>query len=151
MVSVIIPTRDSAADLERLFTALAPAAVEGLVREVLAADAGSTDSTKVLCEDVGAEVVEGSVVMAAFRARHDWLLFLDPSFRPRAGWEEALQKHLGRGGGAAVLTPEGQGWLARLSGSGAGVLIHKDQLERCGDGDDIAAIRKRFAAGAARL
>ena len=151
MVSVIIPTRDSAADLERLFTALAPAAVEGLVREVLAADAGSKDATRALCEDVGAEVVEGPIVMAGFRARHDWLLFLDPSFRPRAGWEEGLQKHLGRGGGAALLAPEGQGWLARLAGRDVGVLIHKDQLERCGDGDSIAELRKRFAPGSARL
>lgn len=151
MVSVIIPTRDSAADLERLFTALAPAAVEGLVREVLAADGGSSDATKALCEDVGAEVVDGPVVMAAFRARHDRLLFLDPAFRPRAGWEEALQRHLAQNGAAALLASEGQGWLARLSASGSGVLISRDQLERCKDGDDIAAIRKRFGPGAARL
>lgn len=151
MVTVIIPTRDSAAELERLFTALAPAAVEGLVREVLAADAGSTDATRALCEDVGAEVVEGPVVMAGFRARHERLLFLEPSFRPRAGWEEALQKHLERGGGPALLGAEGQGWFARISGRGAGVMIPKELLERCGDGDDLAVIRRRFTRDAARL
>lgn len=151
MVTVIIPTRDSAADLERLFTALAPAAVEGLVREVLAADAGSTDATRALCEDVGAEVIEGPVVMVGFRARHERLLFLEPSFRPRVGWEEALQKHLKKGGGPALLGAEGWGWLARWGGRGAGVLIPKDLLERCADADDLATIRRRFTKSAARL
>jgi hypothetical protein len=152
MVSVIIPTRDSVQDLEALFAALAPAAVDGLVRQVLAADAGSTDATKALCEDVGAEVVEGPVVMAAFRARHDQLLFLPPAFRPRAGWEEGLRRHLERAGGRAVLAAEGAGWLARLSGRGGdGLLISKDDLERCGDADDLAVLRRRFSPGAKRL
>jgi hypothetical protein len=151
MVSVIIPTRDSVQDLEALFAALAPAAVHGLVRQVLAADAGSTDATRALCEDVGAEVVEGPVIMAAFRARHDRLLFLPPTFRPRAGWEEVLRRHLERQGGRAVLAGEGAGWLARLSRRGGGLLISKDDLERCGDADDLAVLRRRFSPGAKRL
>ena len=53
MLSVIIPTFNSEREMQVLLPVLVPAAVDGLVREVIAADAGSTDATGLICEDAG--------------------------------------------------------------------------------------------------
>ena len=55
MISVVIPTLNAAATLQRALSPLVPAAVDGLVREVVVADGGSTDETLELAEDAGAQ------------------------------------------------------------------------------------------------
>ena len=55
MISVIVPTHDSAAVLGACLSALVPAAVTGLVREVILADGGSVQgAVRALCASIGA-------------------------------------------------------------------------------------------------
>ena len=45
MISVVVPTLNAESDLPRTLAALVPAAIEGIVREVIIVDGGSTDAT----------------------------------------------------------------------------------------------------------
>ena len=58
MISVIIPTLNAERDLAATLTALVPAAVDGLIREVIIADGGSTDRTRKIADWAGADLVE---------------------------------------------------------------------------------------------
>ena len=85
MITVIVPTLDAEAGLSATLTALVPAAIEGLVREVIVADGGSGDHTAALAEDAGAVVIRtpagrgGQLRAGAARARWPWLLFMPGS------------------------------------------------------------------------
>jgi rSAM/selenodomain-associated transferase 2 len=106
MISVVIPTLNAEADLARTLTALVPAAVDGLVRDVVIADGGSVDATAKIAEEAGAKFVEarrGRGVQLAEGARHakgDWLLFLHADTVLQPGWEReafALMSAVERG------------------------------------------------------
>jgi glycosyltransferase involved in cell wall biosynthesis len=95
MISVIIATHDDEEDLAHALAALAPAAMDGIVRDVIVVDAGSRDGTLDVADEAGCAVVRGSgaaaLMQAAEAARGDWLLFLSPSSVLEAGWQgEAL-------------------------------------------------------------
>jgi glycosyltransferase involved in cell wall biosynthesis len=94
MISVVIATFNQAPALSRTLAALVPAAVDGLVREVILADGGSTDETLAVADDVGARVETGGMVQAIALARSDWLLLLAPGGPLPAGWCEAAQAHI---------------------------------------------------------
>jgi glycosyltransferase involved in cell wall biosynthesis len=144
MISVIVPTRDSAASLPICLSALVPAAVSGLVREVILADAGSTDATIEIALDAGARVVAGGVVEAAAEAKGDWLLVLPPVCRLEAGWEASAADHIDRRRGEAAcfrLAVEASGPAARvregLAGLGGqkaeqGLLVERGRLANPG-------------------
>lgn len=102
MISVIVPTRDSAAVLGPCLSALVPAAVSGLVREVILADVGSTDGTLALAEDAGARVMAGDIPAAVATAKGDWLLVLPPTTRLEPGWEAEAADHVERHAGKAA-------------------------------------------------
>jgi len=93
MISVIIPTLNAEATLTGTLGALVPAAVAGLVREVLVVDGGSSDRTAVIVEDAGANLVRASrgrghqLKSGAARARFPWLLFLHADTALASGWE----------------------------------------------------------------
>jgi rSAM/selenodomain-associated transferase 2 len=98
MISVIIPTLNSEAGLGAALTALVPAAVEGIVREVIVADAGSTDRTLMVADQAGVDVISAEpgrgkqMRTGAAKARSQWLLFLHPDTVLEHGWEhEAAQ------------------------------------------------------------
>jgi glycosyltransferase involved in cell wall biosynthesis len=85
MISVVIPTLDSAELLALTLTALVPAAAEGIVREVVVVDAGSRDQTRRVADEAGCAVVEaggpaGAMLAhgAATVSRGDFILFLRP-------------------------------------------------------------------------
>jgi glycosyltransferase involved in cell wall biosynthesis len=84
MITVVIPTLDSERRLVPTLSALVRGATEGLVREVLLADAGSRDGTRAIAEAAGCEMVhgpvdEGSRLAAAMEiARSEWLMIVDP-------------------------------------------------------------------------
>jgi glycosyltransferase involved in cell wall biosynthesis len=93
MISVVIPTVNSERLLPRCFDSLIPAAVRGVVREVIVSDAGSTDSTLAIADGAGAHIVHArkgrgqQLAEGAAIARSDWLLFLHPETALEPGWE----------------------------------------------------------------
>jgi rSAM/selenodomain-associated transferase 2 len=93
MISVIIPTLNAEAGLAETLTALVPATVEGVVREVIVIDGGSTDRTGAIADQAGAQFVERSggrgyqMLAGARRARFPWLLFLHADTVLEQGWE----------------------------------------------------------------
>jgi len=93
MITVVIPTLNAEATLAATLTALVPAAVEGLVREVIVVDGGSTDKTADIVEDAGAQLIRKSggrghqLTVGALRAKQPWLLFLHADTVLGAGWE----------------------------------------------------------------
>ncbi|MGE0023545.1 MAG: glycosyltransferase [Hyphomicrobium sp.] len=102
MISVVIPTLNAEASLGETLSSLVPAAVDGLVGEVIIVDAGSTDRTLDIADGAGAEIVtseagRGAQLKAgALRARFPWLLFLNADTYLDAGWERDANFHMER-------------------------------------------------------
>ncbi|MBU2531120.1 MAG: glycosyltransferase, partial [Alphaproteobacteria bacterium] len=92
MISVIIPTRNAGRALAATLTSLVPAVIEGVVREVIIVDGGSTDETRAIAEASGARILESErgrgVQMAAGGrvARHPWLMFVHADTVLEADW-----------------------------------------------------------------
>lgn len=92
MISVVIPTLDAERNLGRTLSALVPAAVDGLVREVIVADGGSKDATLKIADEAGAAIVtsdrgRGTQLKAgAASARFPWLLFVHADTVLEPGW-----------------------------------------------------------------
>jgi hypothetical protein len=84
MLTVIIPTQNSERALVPTLAALVPGATDGLISEVLVADAASGDETAAVADVAGCDfmVVEGSLARrlraAAAASRAPWLMFLRP-------------------------------------------------------------------------
>jgi glycosyltransferase involved in cell wall biosynthesis len=130
MISVVIPTLNSARTLPAVLTALVPAAVDGLVKELIVADGGSADATLEIAEDAGARIVASGGDLAlrlaggCSAARGGWLMLLQADCRLGAGWEAAAAGCLTRGPDAAGyfrLSLERRGLMARLKELFAGL------------------------------
>ena len=144
MISVIIPTLNSVRDLEPLLAALVPASVDGLVREVLVADAGSTDQTAALCEDAGALLLSGGLADAAAVAKSDRVMVLPPDLRLPHDWIRSLKEHLEAGGGAAVILGHRRRFeLFRRRGGEPGLVLTRIQVLEHGR-SGFAALRSRL-------
>lgn len=82
MISAVIPTLNSETTLPATLAALVPAAIDGLIGDVVIADGGSSDGTRKIADACGAEFLScargrGSQLAAGARAaRGRWLLFL---------------------------------------------------------------------------
>jgi rSAM/selenodomain-associated transferase 2 len=102
VISVVIPTLNAESSLATTLTALVPAAVEGLVREVLIVDGGSRDRTADIAEQSGAELItaptgRGSqLACGARQARFPWLLFLHADTVLEPGWEREAAAFMNR-------------------------------------------------------
>lgn len=94
MISVVIATSNAGHTLPRALSALVPAAVTNLVREVVIADAGSTDETLDVVDDAGARLVSGGLVEGCAAAKGPWLLILSPDVRLMPEWEAAARDHI---------------------------------------------------------
>jgi rSAM/selenodomain-associated transferase 2 len=96
MISVVIPTLNAESGLAASLTALVPATVEGLVREVIVVDGGSTDRTLSIADQAGARIIpsppgRGRQLRAgAEAARFSWLLFLHADTVLEPGWEREV-------------------------------------------------------------
>jgi rSAM/selenodomain-associated transferase 2 len=108
VISVVVPTLNAAAGLAACLEALKV----DLVREVIVADAGSTDGTAGLAMQAGARVVgplapnRGAQIAAGRTAAEGaWLLLLHGDTRLEPGWERAARRHMAEHPGRA-------GWFA---------------------------------------
>jgi glycosyltransferase involved in cell wall biosynthesis len=130
MITVIIKTRDDEMALAYALSALVPAAIEGIVREVVVIDHGSRDGTLTVADAAGCTMINASDIegdarkFASERARADWIMFLSPSSMLESGWHSEALAFIDR----AILAGEGgtraaafrlglmePGWRARLT------------------------------------
>lgn len=152
-ISVIIPTLNAEATLPACLGALGEGLSEGLLRELILADGGSTDATLRIAESAGAILVDGPVPRAerlrraAARAEGEWLLFLRPYTRLDAGWTAAVLGALVTPGAYHFrLTYDRPGLAARIAGSLANWRARRGRPSR---GDHALLIHRRVydAAG----
>jgi len=100
MITVVIPTLNAERKLPRCFDSLIAAAVRGVVREVIIADGGSSDSTLAIADAAGAHVEQSPkdrsarLIAGAAAARSDWLLFLYPETALEPGWENEVESFI---------------------------------------------------------
>lgn len=159
MISVVIRNLNNAPRLQAVLAALVPAAAEGVVRQVIVLDAGSTDGSLEICDDAGADVLDAPLCEALDAARADWILLAPVGIRLRRGWEAQVQSHIEADGGPALLlgaqAREATGfttWLGRLrSPQGAAILapaayVRKEALQS----EDLDQMARRLR-GAPRL
>ncbi len=102
MISVVIPTLNAETGLAASLSALVEAAVQGLVREVIVADGGSTDRTLAITDQAGTRLVRSGpgrgcqMAAGAATARMPWLLFLHADTVLETGWEKDVSAFIER-------------------------------------------------------
>ena len=107
VITVIIPTLNADAGLTATLASVVSATVQGLVREVIVVDGGSTDSTLAIVEDSGAQIIRtakgrgAQLAAGAAAARMPWLLFLHADTVLEPGWENEVAAFTSRVDSAA--------------------------------------------------
>ncbi len=97
MLTIIIPTLNSAKLLNPTLTALVPGIVNGLVGQLVVSDGGSTDRTLTIAGKAGANILSGTpsrgtqLAAGGREATGDWLLFLHADTALEAGWEQEVR------------------------------------------------------------
>ncbi len=100
MISVVIPTLNAEAGLTATLTALVPATVQGIIREVIIVDGGSGDATADIADVAGANFIRSEpgrgtqLAAGAEAARSKWLLFLHADTVLQTGWEAEAAKFM---------------------------------------------------------
>ncbi len=100
-LSVVIPTFNAEADLSGCLDALAMGLTEGLIREVIVVDGGSSDHSITLAYKWGARVIAASgkgrgrqLRTGGINAKGDWFLFLHADTQLSEGWPTEIRAHL---------------------------------------------------------
>jgi hypothetical protein len=100
MLSVVIATQDNERALLPTLAALVAGAADGLVREVIVADAGSRDATLAIADAAGCRMLTSTQARgarlraAAATARASWLLFLRPGIVLEASWVDEARRFI---------------------------------------------------------
>ncbi|SFK11611.1 Glycosyl transferase family 2 [Pseudovibrio ascidiaceicola] len=94
MISALIPTHNSEHRLVLTLSALVPASAEGILKEVIIADEGSSDGTEIVADASGADFVSttakaGSALAQGLKqcTRSNWILVIQPGAILQAGWQ----------------------------------------------------------------
>ncbi|SDQ80923.1 glycosyltransferase [Pseudovibrio sp. Tun.PSC04-5.I4] len=94
MISALIPTKDSERLLVHTLSSLVSASAEGILKEVVVADGGSTDNSAIVADASGADWIEsgndaGSALCAGVEAckRGDWVLVIKPGAILQTDWQ----------------------------------------------------------------
>jgi hypothetical protein len=102
MLSVVIATDNAERVLVPTLAALVPGATAGIVREVIVADAGSSDATTMIADAAGCRIevtpapLGARLRQAAASARAEWLMFLRPGVVPDWTWIEETRRFIER-------------------------------------------------------
>jgi len=153
MISVLIETKDSEEGLARTLATLVGGAVEGVVREVIVCDKGSTDHTHSVADHAGCVFLSGTAAAGIRQAKAEWLLLLEPGAWLLDGWMDAVATHIGKATIAGRFTKSRahrSPFLARVfPGNRAlseGLLIRKSQaVSLSRSGQDAEAIGRGLA------
>lgn len=155
MLTVIIETNNSEEALARTLGPLVSGAVNGLLRDVIVHDVGSSDHTWKVAEQAGCVFAPNVLLLDCLRrARGEWLLLLEPGSRLGSNWIEAVERHTSMVQSPAKFTRSrlGQpGFLSRLtkreSALADGLLITKRQaIALASDGRNSVALARGIAA-----
>ncbi len=127
MISVVIPTLNAGARLKAALAALVPGVIEGIVKEVVVSDGGSSDGAEAIADIAGARIVKGErgrgaqLARGAAAARGEWLLFLHADTVLEEGWVKAAREAMTDRNRAAVFTLafDARGVAPRLVAAGA--------------------------------
>jgi len=152
MLSVVIPTLDSAATLGACLAAL------GEVGEIVVADGGSGDETVAIARAAGAAVVAAprgrgpQLAAGAAAARGDWLLFLHGDTVLEPGWRACAERHMAKPGERPAcfrFRLADAAWQARLVEAGVAARVRLLGLPY-GDQGLLVSRRRYDEAGAYR-
>ncbi|MDF1599581.1 glycosyl transferase family 2 [Mesorhizobium sp. YIM 152430] len=133
MISVLIETKDDEEGLAKTLASLVSGAVEGLVREVIVCDLGSSDGTETVAEHAGCIFLAGTRCEEAVAgARSEWVLMLKPGARLAPGWVEAAREHVAAAESPAIFSRSRQSelpfwskWLKRRERFAEGLLMRR--------------------------
>ena len=99
-ISIVIPTLNAEPNLASTLEALMEGLGQGLIRELIISDGGSTDATLKIAEEAGAEIVTGApsrggqLRRGCAQAKGEWLLVLHADTVLEAGWSEVVAEHI---------------------------------------------------------
>jgi len=100
MLSIIMPTLNSASHLPDTLNALVPGALSGLVKELIVVDGGSTDDTIVMADAAGANIITSEkgrgqqLLKGSGPAKSEWLLFLHADTVLADGWVDEVSRFI---------------------------------------------------------
>ncbi len=96
MLSIIIPTLNASAHMPQTLNALVFGAIDGLVKELVVVDGGSSDATLAMADEAGARIINCppgrglQLQTGGKKAKSDWLLFLHADTVLADGWIEEV-------------------------------------------------------------
>ncbi|MER2534406.1 MAG: glycosyltransferase family 2 protein [Rhizobiaceae bacterium] len=98
MLTVLIETLNDEETLPLTLASLIPAVIEGVVREVIVCDRGSTDRTDHVAEHAGCGyLASGGLAAGARAAKGEWLVVMEPGARLVEGWMDGVLAHISAG------------------------------------------------------
>ncbi|ASY61906.1 Glycosyltransferase [Sinorhizobium sojae CCBAU 05684] len=106
MLTIIMETRDSEAELAQTLSALVTGAVEGLVSDVIILDHGSKDGSMHVADAAGCRFcLDWDLVDVLRSARGEWLMLLEPGARPLGRWVDELLEYVSLNKAPARFSP----------------------------------------------
>jgi rSAM/selenodomain-associated transferase 2 len=100
MISVVIPTLNAESEIMPTLESLVTPAAHGVVRQVVVSDAGSTDLTLRIADEMGCDIVRAErgrgpqLAAGAEMAKADWLLFLHADTVLADNWHLEARKFI---------------------------------------------------------